>query len=61
MSDARLLHIENLKYSQNCEGVTGAWTEGGYHKADCEWELPEMGTKIVFGGIRTSVIYYIGF
>ncbi len=27
MSDARLLHIENLKYSQNCEGVIGAWTE----------------------------------
>ena len=23
MCDARLLHIENLKYSQNCEGGTG--------------------------------------
>ena len=27
MCDARLLHIENLKYSQNVKGVPGLWAE----------------------------------
>ena len=30
MCDARLLHIENLKYSQNVKGVPGPWGEDVY-------------------------------
>ena len=37
MSDDRLLHIEDLKYSQNGEGLPELWTEDVYHKTDCEW------------------------
>ena len=30
MCDARLLHIENLKYSQNVKGLSGLWAEDVY-------------------------------